>query len=138
MSPCPHLTPLLTEKTILFMKLFAALTLLCININATAQTFTQRLQRPVAGKGTVTVVHSAAIDKLVNGNQPDIKPTKPTDNNGSADNVTKLSPKNTSENSKPSPDKKETTKKTLSRKRTPPKNKPTTNSISQPWICEKK
>ena len=70
MSPCPHLTPLLTEKTILFMKLFAALTLLCININATAQTFTQRLQRPVAGKGTVTVVHSAAIDKLVNGNQP--------------------------------------------------------------------
>ena len=111
MSPWPHLTPLLTEKTILFMKLFAALTLLCININATAQTFTQRLQRPVAGKGTVTVVHSAAIDKLVNGNQPDIKPTKPTDNNGSADNVTKLSPKNTSENSKPSPDKKETTKK---------------------------
>ena len=55
----------------------ALLTLLCVAITTTAQTFTERLQRKVAGKGKVTVVHSAAIDKLVNGNQPDATPTKP-------------------------------------------------------------
>ena len=88
----------------------AILTAQCI-CGAQAQTFLDRLKKPTKDKAVVTVTQDAAIDKLVNGNQPDIKPTKPTDNNGSADNVTKLSPKNTSENSKPSPDKKETTKK---------------------------
>ena len=41
----------------------ALLTLLCVAITTTAQTFTERLQKTVAGKGTITVVHSAAIDK---------------------------------------------------------------------------
>lgn len=60
------------------MKVIAALlTLLCVASTSSAQTFTERLQRKVAGKGKVTVVHSAAIDKLVNGNQPDATPTKP-------------------------------------------------------------
>ena len=66
----------------------ALLTLLCVAITTTAQTFTERLQKTVAGKGTITVVHSAAIDKLVNGNQPDIKPAKPlqtTQENKTAD-----------------------------------------------------
>ena len=59
------------------MKVIAALlTLLCVASTSSAQTFTERLQRNVAGKGKVTVVHSAAIDKLVNGNQPDATPTK--------------------------------------------------------------
>ncbi|MGM9699707.1 MAG: SPOR domain-containing protein [Prevotella sp.] len=70
----------------------ALLTLLCVAITTTAQTFTERLQKTVAGKGTITVVHSAAIDKLVNGNQPDIKPAKPlqtTQENKTADTTKK-------------------------------------------------
>ena len=70
----------------------ALLTLLCVAITTTAQTFTERLQKTVAGKGTITVVHSAAIDKLVNGNQPDIKPAKPlqtTQENKTADSTKK-------------------------------------------------
>ena len=60
------------------MKTLAALlTLLCVATTSSAQTFTERLQKPIAGKGTITVVHSAAIDKLVNGTQPDIQPAKP-------------------------------------------------------------
>ena len=60
------------------MKIIAALlTLLCVASTSSAQTFTERLQKIVAGKGKITVVHSAAIDKLVNGNQPDVTPTKP-------------------------------------------------------------
>ena len=61
------------------MKIIAALfTLICVCTTSSAQTFTERLQKNNTGKGTVKVVHSAAIDKLVNGNQPDIKPEKPT------------------------------------------------------------
>lgn len=70
----------------------ALLTLLCVAITTTAQTFTERLQKTVAGKGTITIVHSAAIDKLVNGNQPDIKPAKPlqtTQENKTADSTKK-------------------------------------------------
>ena len=55
----------------------ALLTLICVATTAYSQTFTERLQKPVAGKGTIKVVHSAAIDKLVNGNQPDTRPAKP-------------------------------------------------------------
>ena len=61
------------------MKTIAALlTLICVFTTSSAQTFTERLQKNAAGKGTIKVVHSAAIDKLVNGNQPDLKPAKPT------------------------------------------------------------
>ena len=51
------------------MKLFAAtLIIAAIAANAAkAQTFTQRLQKQAAGKGTVTVHHDKDIDKLVNG-----------------------------------------------------------------------
>ena len=61
------------------MKTIAALlTLICVFTTSSAQTFTERLQKNAAGKGTIKVVHSAAIDKLVNGSQPDLKPAKPT------------------------------------------------------------
>lgn len=60
------------------MKLIVALlALICVATTAFSQTFTERLQKPVAGKGTIKIVHSAAIDKLVNGNQPDMRPAKP-------------------------------------------------------------
>lgn len=60
------------------MKLIVALlALICVATTAFSQTFTERLQKPVEGKGTIKVVHSAAIDKLVNGNQPDMRPAKP-------------------------------------------------------------
>ncbi|MGN0280757.1 MAG: SPOR domain-containing protein [Prevotella sp.] len=55
----------------------ALLTLICVATTAYSQTFTERLQKSVAGKGTIKVVHSAAIDKLVNGNQPDTQTAKP-------------------------------------------------------------
>ena len=37
-----------------------------IAVNASAQTFTQRIQQPTAGQGTVTIHQSADIDELVN------------------------------------------------------------------------
>ena len=55
----------------------ALLTLMCVATTAYSQTFTERLQKVVAGKGVIKVVHSATIDKLVNGNQPDLRPAKP-------------------------------------------------------------
>lgn len=39
----------------------------CSFVTAGAQTFLERLQRPVKGRGTVTVHQDAAIDALVNG-----------------------------------------------------------------------
>ena len=60
------------------MKLIVALlALICIATTAFSQTFTERLQNPVARKPSINVVHSAALDKLVNGNQPDMRPAKP-------------------------------------------------------------
>ena len=60
------------------MKTIATLlTLLCVATTSSAQTFTERLQKHIVGKGKITVVHSASIDKLVNGNQPDVQPAKP-------------------------------------------------------------
>lgn len=50
---------------------------MCVATTAYSQTFTERLQKVVAGKGVIKVVHSATIDKLVNGNQPDLRPAKP-------------------------------------------------------------
>lgn len=78
------------------MKIIAALlTLLCVASTSSAQTFTERLQKNVAGKGKITVVHSAAIDKLVNGNQPDIKPAKPTTAKQNEKKVVETDKKNT-------------------------------------------
>ena len=50
------------------MKHFIQILVLCIGIpmGAGAQTFTQRLQKPVAGQGTVTIHQSDSIDQLVN------------------------------------------------------------------------
>ena len=90
----------------------ALLTLLCVAITTTAQTFTERLQKTVAGKGTITVVHSAAIDKLVNGNQPDIKPAKPqqtTQENKTADTTKKQQADSTKKQQADSTKKKTTT-----------------------------
>ena len=50
------------------MKQFIQILVLCIGIStgAGAQTFTQRLQKPVAGQGSVTIHQSDSIDRLVN------------------------------------------------------------------------
>ena len=50
------------------MKQFIQILVLCIGIpmGAGAQTFTQRLQKPVAGQGSVTIHQSDSIDMLVN------------------------------------------------------------------------
>ena len=50
------------------MKHFILILVLCIGIptGAAAQTFTQRLQKTVAGQGSVTIHQSDSIDKLVN------------------------------------------------------------------------
>ena len=78
------------------MKTIAALlTLICVFTTSSAQTFTERLQKNAAGKGTIKVVHSAAIDKLVNGNQPDIKPAKPTTAKQNEKKVVETDKKNT-------------------------------------------
>ena len=52
----------LIKKRVLVFLLFYLFTFLPLN----AQTFTQRIQQPVAGQGTVTVHQSADIDQLVN------------------------------------------------------------------------
>lgn len=103
----------------------ALLTLLCVAITTTAQTFTERLQKTVAGKGTITVVHSAAIDKLVNGNQPDIKPAKPlqtTQENKTADSTKKQQADSTKKQQADSTKKQQadTTKKTTTQTETKP------------------
>ena len=50
------------------MKHFIQILVLCIGIpmGAGAQTFTQRLQKPIAGQGSVTIHQSDSIDMLVN------------------------------------------------------------------------
>ena len=103
----------------------ALLTLLCVAITTTAQTFTERLQKTVAGKGTITVVHSAAIDKLVNGNQPDIKPAKPlqtTQENKTADSTKKQQADSTKKQQADTTKKQQadTTKKTTTQTETKP------------------
>ena len=51
------------------MKQFAAVItiLACLALSGRAQTFTERLQKKVAGQGTVTIHQDAGIDELVNG-----------------------------------------------------------------------
>ena len=50
------------------MRHLLLIAILCVGIpmGAGAQTFTQRLQKPVAGQGTVTIHQSDSIDQLVN------------------------------------------------------------------------
>lgn len=50
------------------MRRLITIIILCIGIfmNADAQTFTQRIQKPVAGQGTVTIHQDSVIDRLVN------------------------------------------------------------------------
>jgi hypothetical protein len=58
--------------------------ILCIGIltNADAQTFTQRIQRQVAGQGSITIHQDSTIDQLVNsatlGIKSSVQATKPT------------------------------------------------------------
>ncbi len=53
------------------MKQFITIILLCagIQLTASAQSFTQRIQQAAPGKGTVTISQSADIDDLVNNAQ---------------------------------------------------------------------
>ena len=103
----------------------ALLTLLCVAITTTAQTFTERLQKTVAGKGTITVVHSAAIDQRVTGHRPDIKPAKPqqtTQENKTADSTKKQQADSTKKQQADSTKKQQadTTKKTTTQTETKP------------------
>ena len=41
--------------------------LLCTSVLTQAQTYTEHIQKVVAGQGTVTIKQSAEIDELVNG-----------------------------------------------------------------------
>ena len=65
------------------MRRLITIMILCIGIfmNADAQTFTQRIQKPVAGQGTVTIHQDSVIDRLVNNAMLGIKsasaPAKP-------------------------------------------------------------
>lgn len=66
------------RRLILFFTLCAG-----IVVNASAQTFTQRVQQKKAGQGTVTIEESAEIDQLVNSavlgaTTTTTKPTNPT------------------------------------------------------------
>jgi hypothetical protein len=59
------------------MRRLITIIILCIGIfmNADAQTFTQRIQKPVAGQGTVTIHQDSVIDRLVNNATLGIKST---------------------------------------------------------------
>ena len=50
------------------MRRFISITILCVGIlmNADAQNFTQRIQQPKTGQGTITIHESTEIDQLVN------------------------------------------------------------------------
>ena len=62
------------------MKHFIQILVLCVGIpmGAGAQTFTQRLQKPVAGQGSVTIHQSDSIDQLVNSTVLTVKGTTAT------------------------------------------------------------
>ena len=61
------------------MRRLITIIILCIGIfmNADAQTFTQRIQKPVAGQGTVTIHQDSVIDRLVNNATLGIKSASP-------------------------------------------------------------
>ncbi len=63
------------------MKHIITIIALCAGIHqyAGAQTFTQRIQQPTVGKGTVTIHQSADIDQLVNSTQLTTRTTQRTD-----------------------------------------------------------
>ncbi len=67
---------------------------LCVGIqmNADAQTFTQRLQQPVAGKATVTIHQSADIDQLVNSEQLTVRSSAATTEPSTAKTPTATDP----------------------------------------------
>ena len=72
------LEEVIMRRLILFFTLCAG-----IVVNASAQTFTQRVQQKKAGQGTVTIEESAEIDQLVNSavlgaTTTTTKPTTPT------------------------------------------------------------
>ena len=62
------------------MRRLITIIILCIGIfmNADAQTFTQRIQKPVAGQGTVTIHQDSVIDRLVNNATLGIKSDLPS------------------------------------------------------------
>ncbi len=68
---------------------------LCIGmvLHAGAQSFTQRIQKKVEGQGTVTIHHSAEIDRLVNTNA--VPATTPQADKPGSGNATAATPKAT-------------------------------------------
>lgn len=75
------------------MRQLISIILLCIGIcmNADAQSFTQRIQKKVAGQGSVTIHQDSIIDRLVNtaplgikSAEPTSKPTPPSTSNQSS------------------------------------------------------
>ncbi len=69
--------------------------ILCIGmvLHAGAQSFTQRIQKKVEGQGTITIHHSAEIDRLVNANN--VPTTPPQTDKTSSGNATATPPKAT-------------------------------------------
>ena len=69
--------------------------ILCIGmvLHAGAQSFTQRIQKKVEGQGTVTIHHSAEIDRLVNANN--VPTTPPQTDKTNSGNATATTPKAT-------------------------------------------
>ena len=74
------------------MRRLISIIILCIGIltNADAQTFTQRIQKQVAGQGSITIRQDSVIDQLVNSATLGIK------SSGQAAKPSQTSPTSTS------------------------------------------
>lgn len=72
------------------MRRIISILTLCIGIcmNADAQTFTQRIQKKVAGQGTVVIHQDSTIERLVNTAPLGIKSSQPTATTPSAQTTT--------------------------------------------------
>ncbi|MDE7085459.1 MAG: hypothetical protein K2O48_02060, partial [Prevotella sp.] len=72
------------------MRRIISILTLCVGIcmNADAQTFTQRIQKKVAGQGTVVIHQDSTIERLVNTAPLGIKSSQPTATTPSAQTPT--------------------------------------------------
>lgn len=91
------------------MRRLISIIILCIGIltNADAQTFTQRIQKQVAGQGSITIRQDSVIDQLVNSATLGIKSSgqaaKPSQTSSTSPTSTSSSTSHTSTTSHTSP-----------------------------------
>ena len=78
------------------MRRLITIMILCIGIfmNADAQTFTQRIQKRVAGQGSVTIHQDSVIDQLVNTTPLGIKTSTQTNKPSQPSSTSQTSPTN--------------------------------------------